>query len=532
YSLNYNLLISLPASEWYKPVAYKNVSVATENDDFPDQTIEPADLNAMNNTAFFFKFIQAFSDSQLSLDFTSALKGEINNIIDLVQDPPVITADTLAQMQQNIDNFFQGTDQFNDVTFLNVLAIQGYGAKYPFLWANFTDVTYLLYNSGPAGTFTHIGNLVLTPPTTAGLNEENGGYTINFTVVNEGEGSFTSNEYDITFSPEGIFIDNASEINLIPGFQKLSDFTGAPNDDNTIIVSIAGTTGDLRVIGYDQEQEEITPENLDLTQDTSGLPNWAVTLTEGMVIPSALIYLILRAKDIVSIIFKVKGRHPSESIIDGLLKAAFDRRSTFDRTMERLELLATDDTIEVAEELQEQLNAMEPEDAVLHIRDEGNGMDAFINSGFESYDAAVKAVKFANGRAFIKKSAQALQELIRLNPNNQTELLQVANRLNDVSEKFSTFDDVANLNQFVADQYEELGNINKDLETVTNEANLEFSTKATALVNDSQELAVAVKDSQEAAAQEAKEEEEARVPEDLQRNESDSMDFGVEMESL
>ncbi|WP_187696191.1 hypothetical protein, partial [Xanthovirga aplysinae] len=444
YSLNYNLLISTPASKWYQPVAYRNVSVDKENDDFPDQTIESKEHDSMISAAFFLKTLQVFPDGELSFDFYKALRDKLNNISDLVEQGKVSPND-FTQLQGNIDSFFQNSDDFKDVTFSSLISVQGYFTKFPFVWASYAAVTYFLYFKKADGSVAHVGNLKLEPPTVLTtatvLNAQNGGYQIKFENI-PGKGlELSQTEYIPTYSA-GMFTLASPEISLIPSFQRKDTFTGNPTDTD-VVVSITGTVGGHNVTGFNEEEEELSVEITKAPEPPKPWFEIGATVLGGF---TFLWLTISKAARVVEFANAIINREPGVGRLSAAWENIISRTTGKDQALARLEIVLADEPPNVSQ-LDDLLSARDVQVPL------SNEFAPLVSEGAD-IELAPRISRIMNdirsnrvGTSFQKvvnatqEDAEALKTLIVITKDSsiQQKLAVQANKLADLQQEIASF---------------------------------------------------------------------------------------------
>jgi hypothetical protein len=120
----------------------------------------------------------------LATDYQAAMSGTITSASSQANGSANSTANTSDTITQNVNAFFQGTKQFQNVTLASVVAIESYYDKFPFIWAQYKSTTYYLYSSD-SQTTSFVGQLALIQPATLDLTLPNGGYTCTFTPAKD-----------------------------------------------------------------------------------------------------------------------------------------------------------------------------------------------------------------------------------------------------------------------------------------------------------------------------------------------------------
>lgn len=262
YSLVYNLLIS--SSSWYYPMAniglMQNIFVTPPN--FTPQTATTAEQKSIANADLFYQTIQAYPTSQLATDYQTAMSGTIKSASSQANGSANSTANASDTITQNVNAFFQGTKQFQNVTLASLVAVESYYDKFPFIWAQYKSTTYYLYSSD-SKTTSFVGQLALVQPSKLDLTLPNGGYTCTFTPAKD---SSNLNSVDVdpsqalklTYSG-GVFVNDVNvdipTVALKGIFQLKRLFTQKPADTQILPV-ITGSVEGATCVGFDQPQLE------------------------------------------------------------------------------------------------------------------------------------------------------------------------------------------------------------------------------------------------------------------------------------
>ncbi|AWF80536.1 hypothetical protein BTJ40_06775 [Microbulbifer sp. A4B17] len=259
-SLLYNLLIS--NSTWYYPVANLSVMQDFTTETYPDQIVTNADAKSLQDAASFIQTTQAYPTSKLTKDYQAALSSTQSTAQTAADGSSGSAQNVSNSITESVNNFFESTDSYKDVTLAAVTAMQSYYDKFPFAWAKYskTAVTYYLYgNDGSTTTFQ--GTLVLTPPSTIDLTKANGGYTIKFNPAKKPSDTTTvdvdaSKAVSLTYA-DGLFTDSTgsdiSQIAVKGMFMLKRTFTQVETD-TSILPVITGSVYGLTVTGFDSPQ--------------------------------------------------------------------------------------------------------------------------------------------------------------------------------------------------------------------------------------------------------------------------------------
>jgi hypothetical protein len=265
YVQGYNLVVS--ESYWLYPLADLPVEQQGTNGStsYLPQTVDATNQAAMTQAFDFCQTIAAYPSSQLTKDYMAALQ-QARDTASTAADGSPDSAKAVADAIENaMDSFFKGTDQYKNVTLADVVAVHNYYNNFPFVWAQYKDsITYYLYGSdGTAATFA--GTLSLNKSGSVDITKPNGGYSCSFApAANPSETSSTdvdtSRAVNVTYN-NGVFADDINgsvpKIGLTGSFMLERLFTNEPNDNNVLVV-LSGTINGIHCIGFDSPQATST----------------------------------------------------------------------------------------------------------------------------------------------------------------------------------------------------------------------------------------------------------------------------------
>src|SRR4051812_45102227 len=131
YVQNYDLIIS--DSNWLYPLADLPVVQQGTNGSasYAPQTVDATNQAAMSQAFDFYQTIAAYPSSQLAEDYMTTLQQ--------AQDAALAQADATADsakavedaIENTMDSFFKGTDQYKDVTLADIVAVDNYYNNFP-----------------------------------------------------------------------------------------------------------------------------------------------------------------------------------------------------------------------------------------------------------------------------------------------------------------------------------------------------------------------------------------------------------------
>jgi len=261
YVQGYDLVVS--DSTWLYPLADLAVVQQGSNGtaSYAPQTVDAANQAPMAQAFDFYQTIAAYPSSQLATDYMTTLV-QARDTASANADGGPGSAEAVADAIENtMDSFFNGTDQYKNVTLADIVAVDNYYNSFPCVWAQYKDsITYYLYGSdGTTAVFS--GTLSLAKSGAVDITKPNGGYTCSFApAVNSVD--TTKTDVDTTklvnlIYVDGLFLDDVTvdtpAIGLKGSFQLERFFTNDP-DNNAVIVVLTGTVNGMTCIGFDSPQ--------------------------------------------------------------------------------------------------------------------------------------------------------------------------------------------------------------------------------------------------------------------------------------
>lgn len=207
---------------------------------YAPQTVTASELASCMQALAFLQTFQAYPTSSLAQQFVQAGGGgSLQN----------------AQNSINaISQFFQGTKQFQSVTFDSYVAVSTYVSVLPFACANFqSSYTYYVYSSSSSGGTSAIplGTVVLTLEGSVTVSNAATCYTITW-LPSSGPA------VPLTYS-NGQLVSSVTEdipsIALQFLYTPLSTYTGKSSDYQTIVPTLGGNVQNTQVIGINQSPD-------------------------------------------------------------------------------------------------------------------------------------------------------------------------------------------------------------------------------------------------------------------------------------
>lgn len=268
-SYNYNLLVS--TATWLTPLA--SIGVTQDFDDdgnyfYDDQTVSSTSKTAMTQTVDFYQKISAYPDSKLAKDYIAAMNSTSDSASSKADGSAGSAAAVGGAITGGVAAFFAGNDSFKQVSLAELVAVENYYDRFPFVWAQYADsASYYLYTSD--GSKTSFQGILFMKKGTIDITKANGGYDCSFVpAVTPTDTTKTdvdqSNAKPLTYT-NGVFGDDPDtpQIALKGSFQLKRTFTKDPNDTKIIVV-ISGTINGATAVGFDSSQAT-KPD--DTTQD-------------------------------------------------------------------------------------------------------------------------------------------------------------------------------------------------------------------------------------------------------------------------
>lgn len=272
YVPGYDIIIS--EREWLYPLATLPVQQQTGNGatGYAAQTVAADKLAVMNKAVDFYQTIAVYPNSKLATDYTAAIEAAKETAVEKADGTAARAAAISEAIYEGMTAFFNGTQDYKDVTLADVVAVDGYYTAFPTVWAQYKDsLIYYLYGSdGETAGFT--GALSLQKEGALDAAKSNGGYTCLFLpAVNNAGGSTvdvdTGKAVALTYT-NGLFVDDAKSatpaIALRGSFILKRAFTLVP-DDKSVMAIVTGTVNNRTCIGFDAPQKSSEPEEKNVT---------------------------------------------------------------------------------------------------------------------------------------------------------------------------------------------------------------------------------------------------------------------------
>lgn len=261
YSLLYDLLVSKSTN--FFPVANIGVMASiTTPHTFKPQTATSDATASIKQASIFQQTISAYPKSKLTQDFRTAMSGAQTAADGQADGSSGSSGKVANAISSKVDAFFKGTKQYKKVTLSNLVAVQTYYNRFPFVWAGFGTKTYYLYSTDTAkNQVVFVGTLGLVPPTTYDLTKPNAGYSCTFSPAKDPTDTTTTkvnsaNTKTLTYL-DSLFVDNINsdtpEIAVKGLFMLKSTFT-RKSSDNSILPVLTGTISGQTCLGFDEAQ--------------------------------------------------------------------------------------------------------------------------------------------------------------------------------------------------------------------------------------------------------------------------------------
>ncbi|MTI29735.1 hypothetical protein [Xanthovirga aplysinae] len=259
YSKVYKLLIS--SSDWYHPLAVINVKqkVSVDPPRFDPQTINADNQKSMEEAGLFIQTLHADPTSPLIKSFKDMMSDVHPDAARLAEESSESSkVEDVNTITDKASNFFKSTDDFQNVTLNSIGVMRSYYKKFPFIWAQFKNLTYNLYTSDDQ-TNTFLGQISMSKPNQLDIKKPNAGYIINFLPASDPSNlDSTAIDSSQTVSinyMNGIFIIKgsvgSSKTMLRGSFIFKSALSQNP-DDNQIIPILTGKVNGGTTTGYDE----------------------------------------------------------------------------------------------------------------------------------------------------------------------------------------------------------------------------------------------------------------------------------------
>lgn len=293
----YDLIFCRPADLF--PVLDQPEMQDLLDSNYPPITIPGGSIDQATNALTFYVNLLVNPTSNLATQYYQIVQNATN------------TGTSGESIDQAVQQFFQGTQNFKNLTLSAVVSAQTYARSFAYVWAGYTanfasfanSITYYLYSAGtpPANSNqappSLQGTLTLTksssPPSQADPTDRTGAYNIVYTDPN---GKTTQMQY----SPTG-FVSDISDfpaIALMGTFITKSSLTNNASD-NVIVPILSGTVNGIKVIGVTQKQPDSSSSS-----DAWGALFHPTTIGEWISLIATMLGLAMGVEWIVS---KAKG---------------------------------------------------------------------------------------------------------------------------------------------------------------------------------------------------------------------------------
>ncbi|CBS89323.1 protein of unknown function (plasmid) [Azospirillum lipoferum 4B] len=241
----YDLLIAQANNLFPVQVVSEMMSFTTF--DYQAITVEPSAANAdpFIGAWQFYQIITADPSCNLATGFTAACNSASSS------------AAQSSDVDSTVNQFFKGTQSYQNVTFASYVAVSTYLTSFAAPWANFQNsYTYYLYVSGGEGTEAKAyGSVAFVLNQASGLpspTDPSSGYTITYTDT-------SGNTTPLYFS-KGQLVSSTTQDNppicLQMAYSPLSTFTGQSSDYNTIMPMTSGIVNGQQVVGVNEQQSD------------------------------------------------------------------------------------------------------------------------------------------------------------------------------------------------------------------------------------------------------------------------------------
>lgn len=294
YIHDYNLVVS--NSTWLYPLADLRVQQQGTNGSsgFKPQTVTANDLPAMKNAITLYQTLAAFPDSELSKNYIASLHAAKDAAHAQADGSPDSAQKVADAISKTMDAFFSASQDYQQVTLGDMVAISTYYNNLPCVWAQYKDsLNYYLYGSdGTTSVFA--GTLSLEKTGNIDITKTNAGYTCLFTpAVNSTDlnsSSVDSARAVSLYYKNGLFLNDEKAAN--PAIALKGSFLGRrlfTNDakDNGVAFVVTGTVNGILCIGLDTAQEVNSPDQ-QLLAATESVPDLVVKYWNHLTHPKTL----------------------------------------------------------------------------------------------------------------------------------------------------------------------------------------------------------------------------------------------------
>ena len=257
YVQDYELIIS--DSTWLYPVADLPVvqQGANGSASYASQTVTTNSQSVINEALTFYQTVCSLPGSQLAKDYLTAIDTVKNAALAKADDSPGSAQAVTGAIADTMNTFFKGTQDYQQLSFADVAAVNNYYRNFPAVWAQYKDdVTYYLYGSdGTAAGF--MGTFSLKKSGPLDVTMPGGGYPCTFlpAVVPADMDKTdvdTTKAVSLVYS-NGLFLNDTGGIGLRGSFLLKRIFTTEPAD-NDIVPVLTGNINGTACIGFDAPQ--------------------------------------------------------------------------------------------------------------------------------------------------------------------------------------------------------------------------------------------------------------------------------------
>jgi|GEM_PF-6723967 len=258
YVQDYDLIIS--DSTWLYPVA--DLPVVQEGTNgfasYAPQTVTTDSQSVINQALTFYQTVCSLPDSQLAKNYLTAIDTAKNTTLAKADDSPGSAQTVAGAIADIMNTFFKGTQDYQQLSFANVVAVNNYYRNFPVVWAQYKDdITYYLYG-GDGTTAGFMGTFSLKKSGPLDVTMPGGGYVCTFmpavAPTNMDKTDVDATKAVTLFYSNGLFLDDPRSIGLRGSFLLKRMFTTEPAD-NDIIPVITGNINGTACIGFDTPQK-------------------------------------------------------------------------------------------------------------------------------------------------------------------------------------------------------------------------------------------------------------------------------------
>jgi hypothetical protein len=128
----------------------------------------------------FYQTVCSIPDSQLAKDYLTAIDTAKNAALAKADDSPGSAQAVTGAISDTMNAFFKGSQDYQQLSFADVVAVNNYYRNFPAVWAQYKDdITYYLYG-GDGTTAGFMGTFSVKKSGPLDVTKPGGGYGCTF----------------------------------------------------------------------------------------------------------------------------------------------------------------------------------------------------------------------------------------------------------------------------------------------------------------------------------------------------------------